>query len=210
MTTLLHNKFIVGVIVATALATGTAHATTLYPVSAVAPLGSYTGYPASDAIDQGPGSNLTDWAAASTGNGSYLELDLGAAYSLANAYVTDRVTSGGANGSNILGSFDFTTSFELQAYTDGTFTTPLGSAVTVSGLVPPPTGVPTVVALGGLTAQYIVYTVVAADGVNPGLADIHFSTTPLPAALPLFAGGLGMIGLIARRRKRKPSAAIAA
>jgi hypothetical protein len=28
--------------------------------------------------------------------------------------------------------------------------------------------------------------------------------TPLPAALPLFAGGLGLIGLIARRRKRKP------
>jgi hypothetical protein len=29
------------------------------------------------------------------------------------------------------------------------------------------------------------------------------STTPLPAALPLFAGGLGMIGLISQRRKRK-------
>ena len=29
------------------------------------------------------------------------------------------------------------------------------------------------------------------------------SATPLPAALPLFAGGLGVIGLLARRRKRK-------
>ena len=29
------------------------------------------------------------------------------------------------------------------------------------------------------------------------------STTPLPAALPLFAGGLGALGLIARRRKLK-------
>ena len=29
------------------------------------------------------------------------------------------------------------------------------------------------------------------------------SATPLPAALPLFAGGLGAIGLLARRRKRK-------
>jgi hypothetical protein len=27
--------------------------------------------------------------------------------------------------------------------------------------------------------------------------------TPIPAALPLFAGGLGMIGLLARRRKPK-------
>jgi hypothetical protein len=37
-------------------------------------------------------------------------------------------------------------------------------------------------------------TVTAASGV---------STTPLPAALPLFAGGLGMIGFISRRRKQK-------
>ena len=29
------------------------------------------------------------------------------------------------------------------------------------------------------------------------------AATPLPAALPLFAGGLGVIGLLARRRKRK-------
>ena len=29
------------------------------------------------------------------------------------------------------------------------------------------------------------------------------TATPLPAALPLFAGGLGVIGLLARRRKRK-------
>jgi hypothetical protein len=33
------------------------------------------------------------------------------------------------------------------------------------------------------------------------------STTPLPAALPLFATGLGAFGLLARRRKRKASAA---
>jgi hypothetical protein len=33
--------------------------------------------------------------------------------------------------------------------------------------------------------------------------------TPLPAALPLFAGGLGLIGLLARRRKLKARAAVA-
>jgi hypothetical protein len=30
------------------------------------------------------------------------------------------------------------------------------------------------------------------------------ATTPLPAALPLFAGGLGMVGFLARRKKRRP------
>ena len=34
--------------------------------------------------------------------------------------------------------------------------------------------------------------------------------TPLPAALPLFAGGLGMIGLLGRRKNRKPAATRAA
>ena len=36
------------------------------------------------------------------------------------------------------------------------------------------------------------------------------SVTPLPAALPLFASGLGALGLLGWRRKRKKSAAIAA
>jgi hypothetical protein len=33
------------------------------------------------------------------------------------------------------------------------------------------------------------------------------SATPLPAALPLFAGGLGMVGFLARRKKRKSAIA---
>jgi hypothetical protein len=36
------------------------------------------------------------------------------------------------------------------------------------------------------------------------------AATPLPAALPLFATGLGVMGFLARRRKRKGSAAVAA
>jgi hypothetical protein len=57
----------------------------------------------------------------------------------------------------------------------------------------------------------------AEDGVNDpqfyvsGLAydttgTGNSGTTPLPAALPLFAGGLGVMGLFARRRKRKLAA----
>ena len=36
------------------------------------------------------------------------------------------------------------------------------------------------------------------------------NATPLPAALPLFATGLGALGLLGWRRKRKDAAAIAA
>jgi hypothetical protein len=39
---------------------------------------------------------------------------------------------------------------------------------------------------------------------------LEIGTTPLPAALPLFATGLGAIGLLGWRRKRKNTAAIAA
>ena len=38
----------------------------------------------------------------------------------------------------------------------------------------------------------------------------EITATPLPAALPLFAGGLSVMGLFGRRRKRKAEAAIAA
>lgn len=36
------------------------------------------------------------------------------------------------------------------------------------------------------------------------------ATTPLPGALPLFAGGLGLVGFFAQRRKRKNTAATVA
>jgi hypothetical protein len=36
---------------------------------------------------------------------------------------------------------------------------------------------------------------------------IEVTATPLPAALPLFAGGFGVVAMIAQRRKRQVSVA---
>ena len=47
------------------------------------------------------------------------------------------------------------------------------------------------------------------EGTNvqvSGTADPLVSATPIPAAFPLFAGGLGMMGWLSRRRKRKVAA----
>jgi hypothetical protein len=44
----------------------------------------------------------------------------------------------------------------------------------------------------------------AADNMSGAPQDLGFlAATPLPAALPLFAGGLGVMGLLGRRKKRK-------
>ena len=46
--------------------------------------------------------------------------------------------------------------------------------------------------------------------INGGSITTEIAATPLPAALPLFAGGLGALGLFGWRRKRKNATAIAA
>jgi hypothetical protein len=65
---------------------------------------------------------------------------------------------------------------------------------------------PTLVADGGSFEQLMqptgsLYRYTASGEIVP------VSTTPLPAALPLFASGLGALGLLGWRRKRKAQAA---
>jgi len=43
-----------------------------------------------------------------------------------------------------------------------------------------------------------------------GLDNVQVTETPLPATLPLFATGLGALGLLGWRRKRKAAFALAA
>jgi PEP-CTERM motif len=51
----------------------------------------------------------------------------------------------------------------------------------------------------------------AADNMASNPQDLgYYATTPLPAALPLFTSGLGALGFLGWRRKRKNAAALAA
>ena len=49
--------------------------------------------------------------------------------------------------------------------------------------------------------RYDIFTNGKAGGANSTINLV--AATPLPAALPLFAGGLGVIAWLARRRKRQ-------
>jgi hypothetical protein len=63
--------------------------------------------------------------------------------------------------------------------------------------------------LGYLTADgSYFYSAIGTSGGSVTVTPV--STTPLPAALPLFATGLGAMGLFGWRRKRKNAAALAA
>ncbi len=183
---------------------GAAQAATVVPVSAIGS-SSFPGYNDFFAVDTGPGSATTDWSSFSQGSASKLNLDLGAVYNLATAFVTDRVTSGGGNGGYVGGTTDFTTSYSLQAFTDATFTTTLGAAFVFNKATPvAPTGVASFLdteSVAGLSGRFIQYSVLASNGANAGLSNIQFDTAvPEPATWGLMLAGFGMVGFAARRR----------
>jgi hypothetical protein len=51
-----------------------------------------------------------------------------------------------------------------------------------------------------------INVILSGEGNNPTFIPLSAGTTPLPAALPLFAIGLGALGLLGWRRKRKVQA----
>lgn len=79
----------------------------------------------------------------------------------------------------------------------------VGTVASVSGQVFTAESIIGVTLLASNTIQFL--GTVAADD-TAFIDNVSVTTTPLPAALPLFAGGLGMIGLLARRRKQKNAA----
>ena len=57
--------------------------------------------------------------------------------------------------------------------------------------------------LGGLAPGAFTWFSLEEQPTLTSFAVTGVGSTPLPATLPLFAGGLGLMGLVARRRKRK-------
>jgi hypothetical protein len=55
-----------------------------------------------------------------------------------------------------------------------------------------------------------VFRSVTITSTSPAFEYANFAVTPIPAALPLFATGLGLMGWLARRRKRAQVGGIAA
>jgi hypothetical protein len=193
------------ILTASACLAGTAHAATITPTTATAP-SQFPGYEAPFAIDTGGNRFVTDFAAQGTGAGSTITFGLGGSFTLGSALITDRTTSGGRNGGFVGGISDFTTRYRLDFANDPSFGTILGSYT--SPVLTVPVGPTTVASFqtsptfaSPITAQFVRYTVLAAQGGNPGLADIQFNTvrTPSPGSLALAALGLMGLGLVRRR-----------
>jgi hypothetical protein len=168
----------------------------------------FPGYPQADAIDQGANMYVTDYASQSAGVGTHLDFAFTQPEFINQIVYTDRTTSGGSNGGFVGGTGDYTTQYEYIFATDPGFTDIVGTVV--EGPRPTPTGTLTVASFqeiddfAGITAQYVEWKVLAANGANVGAADFEFSAVPEPSSVvALF--GLGAMGLFvaARRRMRK-------
>lgn len=111
-------------------------------------------------------------------------------------------------------SFDITTVFKITGTTVGaisgaithddgmTLYNALLNPVAASALPVSATATPYSFAGGAFTLIYVEANALPAV-LNFDVTEGNASTTPLPGALPLFVSGVGLVGLIARRRKKK-------
>lgn len=169
----------------------------------------YVGYAQSDALDVNANQYLTDFAGLNTGIGTHLDFNFGSAQTFTQIQYTDRTSSGGANGSNTLGTFDYVTQYQYTFATDASFSNIVGTFTSAVFSTP---GTATSFldfqhtdALPGITAQYVKWQVLNTIGSNPGASNFQFTVTavPEPETYALLLAGLGLMGAIVRRRTAK-------
>jgi len=166
----------------------------------------------------------------SDGLSNYLPGGGGTAGALVQDYENPTTTSSGAYGGEVV-ALRLNVDFSAAGFLPGTFgnlyLTGFGSPLAgLNGMTVSQFLTLNETLLGGGSGIYTIFDIDLLDdnlntafdpSSNFSFADAHLtvtnpdlSTTPLPATLPLFATGLGALGLLGWRRKRKNVAALAA
>jgi hypothetical protein len=114
-------------------------------------------------------------------------------------------TATGLSSVGLNGAFDYSSNLVTDSATFSTQTNYDFQAATNNGLTPL---VEFILLVGANNSEIITYSSPTDNVYALGTSTaIQVSATPLPAALPLFTTGLGALGLLGWRRKRKSAAA---
>jgi MYXO-CTERM domain-containing protein len=199
------------------VASGRASSIFILPSSSSA----YLGYPQTDAID---GNFTTDYASNGLGTSTHLDFSFGTPVTFNSIMYTDRTSSGGDNGSDSMGTYDFVTEFEYIFATDINFTNVVATVEVPHPVPAECTGNTcpnlsdfqvTTTLEAPITAEYVKWQVIQTNpdspsgGLNPGAAEFSFNTSPADTATPepgpltlIAAGGLAFAVGIRRRHAR--------
>jgi len=136
----------------------------------------------------------TDYASLGGGVGTFINFDFGVPTYVTRVIFTDRLSSGGANGSGAMGAEDNVTAFMLTFSNDLVFGDP--DDVVVSATSPPCCDTVPVDIPSGVKRRYVRWDVtgIAGSSNNDGASDFLFQTAP-PNTAPT-ASSVGLIMLV--------------
>jgi hypothetical protein len=157
---------------------------------------SYPGYDVEFAIDTGPDAFYSDYASLGGNVDTFIEFDLGQAYTLSEIVYTDRITSGGPNHVWVGGLHDYVYLYNYILSVDEDFTNGDGQTddITFEVEAEEPDGpvtdeadvalLQTSTAIPDIQARYVRWEIVETAGQNPGANNFEF----------IISGGGGLLG----------------